>query len=99
MLGTGNEASTIDCEEVRSSVPQAISLRRDCERHAWPQAIVIVEMATPWAGWEGSTTGQMMSNLAKSNELPKRYQAILESAAVYANSEGTSAAPQGPRLL
>jgi TRAP-type mannitol/chloroaromatic compound transport system substrate-binding protein len=40
--------------------------------------------------WEGSTAGHMMINLAKWNQLPKRYQTILEGAAAYANSEGTA---------
>jgi hypothetical protein len=33
-----------------------------------PQVILIVEMASPWAGWEGSTTGHMMINLTKWNK-------------------------------
>jgi hypothetical protein len=35
------------------------------------QAILMVEMAPPWAGWEGSITSRMMINLAKWDELPK----------------------------
>jgi hypothetical protein len=54
------------------------------------QPILIVEMAPPWAGWEGSTS-HMMINLAKyGTSCRKRYQAILEGAAAYANSEGTA---------
>jgi TRAP-type mannitol/chloroaromatic compound transport system substrate-binding protein len=37
--------------------------------------------------WEGSTALHLMINLAKWNELPKRYQAIIVGAAAYANSE------------
>jgi TRAP-type mannitol/chloroaromatic compound transport system substrate-binding protein len=37
--------------------------------------------------WEGSTANHLMINLAKWNELPKRYQAILAGAAAYANTE------------
>src|SRR6266699_3749190 len=37
--------------------------------------------------WEGSTANHLMINLAKWNELPKRYQTIVAGAAAYANSE------------
>ena len=37
--------------------------------------------------WEGSTANHLLVNLAKWNELPKRYQAILSGAAAYANTE------------
>src|SRR5262249_59010839 len=37
--------------------------------------------------WEGGTTLHLMINLAKWNELPKNYQAILTAAAGYANVE------------
>jgi TRAP-type mannitol/chloroaromatic compound transport system substrate-binding protein len=37
--------------------------------------------------WEGSTANHLMINLAKWNELPKRYQSIIAGAAAYANSE------------
>jgi hypothetical protein len=37
--------------------------------------------------WEGTLSNQLMINLRKWNELPKRYQAILSGAAAYANSE------------
>jgi len=37
--------------------------------------------------WEGSTANHVMINLAKWNELPKRYQSIFAGAAAYANSE------------
>ena len=37
--------------------------------------------------WEGSTAQHLMINLAKWNELPKRYQTIIAGAAAYANSE------------
>jgi len=39
--------------------------------------------------WEGSTANHLMINLAKWNELPKRYQSIMAGAAAYANSEET----------
>src|SRR5260370_27511517 len=39
------------------------------------------------AWWEGSTTGHLMINVGKWNELPKRYQTIVSGAAAYANSE------------
>jgi TRAP-type mannitol/chloroaromatic compound transport system substrate-binding protein len=35
--------------------------------------------------WEGGTTNHLLVNLAKWNELPKSYQAILEAGAAYAN--------------
>ena len=35
--------------------------------------------------WEGGTTNHLLVNLAKWNELPKAYKAILEAAAGYAN--------------
>ena len=35
--------------------------------------------------WEGGTTNHLLVNLAKWNELPRAYQAILEAAAAYAN--------------
>jgi len=35
--------------------------------------------------WEGGTTNHLMINLAKWNELPRAYQAVLEAAAGYAN--------------
>jgi TRAP-type mannitol/chloroaromatic compound transport system substrate-binding protein len=35
--------------------------------------------------WEGGTTNHLMINLAKWNELPKSYQAIVQAAAGYAN--------------
>jgi TRAP-type mannitol/chloroaromatic compound transport system substrate-binding protein len=37
--------------------------------------------------WEGATTGHLMINLDKWNELPKRYQSIIADAAAYANTE------------
>ena len=37
--------------------------------------------------WEGGTTLHLMINLAKWNELPKQYQAIVAAAAGYANVE------------
>jgi TRAP-type mannitol/chloroaromatic compound transport system substrate-binding protein len=37
--------------------------------------------------WEGSTANHLMINLAKWNELPKRYQTIVAGAAAYANAE------------
>src|SRR5438309_6923635 len=37
--------------------------------------------------WEGSTANHLMINLAKWNDLPKRYQSIIAGAAAYANSE------------
>jgi TRAP-type mannitol/chloroaromatic compound transport system substrate-binding protein len=37
--------------------------------------------------WEGGTTNHMLVNLAKWNELPKSYQAILTAAAGYTNGE------------
>jgi len=37
--------------------------------------------------WEGGTTNHLMINLDKWNDLPKRYQSIIESAAARANSE------------
>jgi TRAP-type mannitol/chloroaromatic compound transport system substrate-binding protein len=37
--------------------------------------------------WEGGLTNHLMINLAKWNELPKRYQSILASAAAQANCE------------
>ncbi len=40
--------------------------------------------------WEGATANHLLINLAKWNELPKRYQAILEGAAAYANTEETA---------
>jgi TRAP-type mannitol/chloroaromatic compound transport system substrate-binding protein len=40
--------------------------------------------------WEGSTANHLLVNLAKWNELPKRYQAILSGAAAYANTEETA---------
>jgi TRAP-type mannitol/chloroaromatic compound transport system substrate-binding protein len=40
--------------------------------------------------WEGSTANHLMINLAKWNELPKRYQSIIAGAAAYANSEETA---------
>jgi TRAP-type mannitol/chloroaromatic compound transport system substrate-binding protein len=40
--------------------------------------------------WEGSTANHLMVNLAKWNELPKRYQSIIAGAAAYANSEETA---------
>jgi TRAP-type mannitol/chloroaromatic compound transport system substrate-binding protein len=39
------------------------------------------------AWWEGSTANHLMINLAKWNELPKRYQTIVAGAAAYANAE------------
>src|SRR5579884_4291004 len=36
--------------------------------------------------WEGATANHLMINLAKWNELPKRYQSIIAGAAAYANS-------------
>jgi TRAP-type mannitol/chloroaromatic compound transport system substrate-binding protein len=35
--------------------------------------------------WEGGTTNHLLINLAKWNELPKQYQAVLEAAAAFAN--------------
>jgi TRAP-type mannitol/chloroaromatic compound transport system substrate-binding protein len=40
--------------------------------------------------WEGSTANHLMVNLAKWNELPKRYQSILAGAAAYSNLEETA---------
>jgi len=40
--------------------------------------------------WEGSAANHLMINLAKWNELPKRYQAIVSAAAAYANIEETA---------
>jgi TRAP-type mannitol/chloroaromatic compound transport system substrate-binding protein len=40
--------------------------------------------------WEGGTTQHVMINLAKWNELPKSYQAILTAAAGYANIDETA---------
>jgi TRAP-type mannitol/chloroaromatic compound transport system substrate-binding protein len=40
--------------------------------------------------WEGAAANHLMMNLAKWNELPKRYQVILTTAAAYANSEETA---------
>jgi TRAP-type mannitol/chloroaromatic compound transport system substrate-binding protein len=37
--------------------------------------------------WEGSLVNHLMINIDKWNELPKRYQAILENVAAYANNE------------
>jgi TRAP-type mannitol/chloroaromatic compound transport system substrate-binding protein len=37
--------------------------------------------------WEGAAANHLMINLAKWNELPKRYQAIIAGAAAYANTE------------
>ncbi len=37
--------------------------------------------------WEGGTTNHLLINLAKWNELPKAYKAIVEAAAGYANVE------------
>jgi TRAP-type mannitol/chloroaromatic compound transport system substrate-binding protein len=37
--------------------------------------------------WEGGTTNHLLINLAKWNELPKNYQALLEVAAGYCNVE------------
>jgi TRAP-type mannitol/chloroaromatic compound transport system substrate-binding protein len=37
--------------------------------------------------WEGGTTNHLLVNLAKWNELPKNYQAILATACAYANVE------------
>ena len=37
--------------------------------------------------WEGGTTNHLLVNLAKWNELPKAYKAIVEAAAGYANVE------------
>jgi TRAP-type mannitol/chloroaromatic compound transport system substrate-binding protein len=37
--------------------------------------------------WEGGTTNHLLINLAKWNELPKNYKAIVEAAAGYANVE------------
>jgi TRAP-type mannitol/chloroaromatic compound transport system substrate-binding protein len=42
------------------------------------------------AWWEGSTAGHLMINLAKWNELPRRYQTIVAAAAAYANVEATA---------
>src|SRR6185295_2501101 len=35
--------------------------------------------------WEGGTTNHLLVNLAKWNELPKNYQAILATACAFAN--------------
>jgi TRAP-type mannitol/chloroaromatic compound transport system substrate-binding protein len=35
--------------------------------------------------WEGGTANHLLINLAKWNELPKNYQAVLEMAAAFAN--------------
>jgi TRAP-type mannitol/chloroaromatic compound transport system substrate-binding protein len=35
--------------------------------------------------WEGGTANHLLINLAKWNELPKQYQAVLEAAAAFAN--------------
>jgi TRAP-type mannitol/chloroaromatic compound transport system substrate-binding protein len=40
--------------------------------------------------WEGAAANHLMINLAKWNELPKRYQSILTTAAAYANAEETA---------
>jgi TRAP-type mannitol/chloroaromatic compound transport system substrate-binding protein len=40
--------------------------------------------------WEGGACNHLMINLAKWNELPKRYQSIITSAAAYANTEAFS---------
>ncbi|HMA72521.1 MAG TPA: TRAP transporter substrate-binding protein DctP [Xanthobacteraceae bacterium] len=37
--------------------------------------------------WEGATANHLMINLARWNELPKRYQSIVAGAAAYANAE------------
>ena len=37
--------------------------------------------------WEGGTTNHLLINLAKWNELPKSYKALVEAAAGYANVE------------
>ncbi len=37
--------------------------------------------------WEGGTTNHLLVNLAKWNDLPKNYKAVLETAAAYANVE------------
>jgi TRAP-type mannitol/chloroaromatic compound transport system substrate-binding protein len=42
------------------------------------------------AWWEGSAALHLMINLAKWNELPKRYQSIIATAAAYANTEMTA---------
>jgi TRAP-type mannitol/chloroaromatic compound transport system substrate-binding protein len=42
------------------------------------------------AWWEGSAALHLMINLAKWNELPKRYQSIITTAAAYANTEMTA---------
>jgi TRAP-type mannitol/chloroaromatic compound transport system substrate-binding protein len=42
------------------------------------------------AWWEGSAANHLMINLAKWNELPKRYQSIITTAAAYANTEVTA---------
>jgi TRAP-type mannitol/chloroaromatic compound transport system substrate-binding protein len=40
--------------------------------------------------WEGSETNHFMINLEKWNQLPKRYQTIITTAAAYANTELTA---------
>jgi TRAP-type mannitol/chloroaromatic compound transport system substrate-binding protein len=40
--------------------------------------------------WEGGTTNHLLINLAKWNELPKSYQAIVKAAAGFANVEETA---------
>jgi len=40
--------------------------------------------------WEGATANHFLINLAKWNELPKNYQAIVAAAAAYANVEETA---------
>src|ERR1700710_2395620 len=40
--------------------------------------------------WEGAACNHLMINLAKWNELPRRYQSIITSAAAYANTELTA---------
>jgi TRAP-type mannitol/chloroaromatic compound transport system substrate-binding protein len=40
--------------------------------------------------WEGGACNHLMINLAKWNELPKRYQSIIAGAAAYANTELTA---------
>jgi TRAP-type mannitol/chloroaromatic compound transport system substrate-binding protein len=42
------------------------------------------------AWWEGSSAGHLMINLAKWNELPRRYQTVVAAAAAYANLEATA---------
>jgi TRAP-type mannitol/chloroaromatic compound transport system substrate-binding protein len=70
------ERGTIDAAEwVGPYDDERLGLNRAAKYYYYP------------AWWEGSTANHLMINLAKWNELPKRYQAILAGAAAYANAE------------